>query len=251
MPTHPTVSIITPAYNASETIDYCIESIMSQSFSDWELIVIDDHSSDDTLKKIQEYATKDDRIRALHNPVNLKVARTRNRGISESTGKYIAFLDSDDSWHPEKLKCQVNEMEHGSLEITYCSYSRVDEAGSFMNTVIPPEKTNYNEMLLCNHIANSTSMYLKSAFKNLRYIETGHEDYVFWMMALKAGATAYRIQFNKPLVNYTVRKSSISGNKLRALSWQWNNYREHLKLPIAHALFCFTNYVLRSLRKRV
>ena len=119
------VSIITPAYKCRNTIEETYKSVLAQTFSDWEMIIIDDCSKDDTFNIASNYSRKDSRIRIIRNEVNSGVAATRNRGLDVALGSFIAFLDSDDIWYPEKLEKQIRFMEDNEYALTYTSYQNL------------------------------------------------------------------------------------------------------------------------------
>ena len=153
--TPPTVSIITPCFNAEATLEKTVASVLAQSYSDWELILIDDHSTDATYTHVKRYAEKDPRIKAVRMETNGGAAKARNRGIEMAQGRYIAFIDADDLWHTDKLKTQISLMESNNWALSFTSYKRIDGGGKSLNNVGVPLKANYKKLLKTNYIGLS------------------------------------------------------------------------------------------------
>ncbi|MDX1498050.1 MAG: glycosyltransferase family A protein, partial [Salinisphaeraceae bacterium] len=148
----PLVSIITPCYNASRTLARTVESILGQTFKNWELLIVDDCSDDDTCEKAESYASNDDRIILVKQSNNGGAAKARNKGIKMARGRYIAFLDADDSWHPKKLAIQIELMQRNNWPLSFTSYSRVDENDRLISKVGVPESVTYKQLLKTNVI---------------------------------------------------------------------------------------------------
>lgn len=243
----PSVSIVMPAYNAQSYIKSAIDSVLGQTFQDWELLVVDDLSVDDTAEYVLSY--KDDRIRYLKNPRNLGAAQTRNRAIDAARGRYIAFLDSDDIWLPYKLAAQVALLDSG-MAISYGDYVRISEDGRLLAGVSVPAVLRYDDMLKSNFIGHLTGIYSKERLPDLRFEAGGHEDYVFWLRAVKIAGEIHATLPGTPLAQYRVVKNSLSSNKGKAMRWQWNIYRNVLKLPVLQSFYYFLFYIFNALRKR-
>lgn len=247
----PRVSIVMPAYNAARFIAEAIESVIAQTLPDWELIVVDDASTDDTAACVQACARRDARIHCVRNERNLGAAQTRNRAIDLARGRYIAFLDSDDVWLPHKLATQVAFMEKTGTPITYGDYLRIDEAGIRLGRVSAPPVLQYRDMLKSNFIGNLTGVYRRDRLSDLRCETGGHEDYLFWLRALRRlDARIFATPSDTPLACYRVAAESLSGNKLKAMAWQWTVYRRRLGLPIWSSLYYLGFYIFHALRKR-
>lgn len=160
MCTNKSVSIITPTYNSSRFIIDTIESVVNQTYPDWELIIIDDASTDSTIKIIEEHLQYYSNIKLLKNLTNKGAAFTRNRGIEIAKGNYIAFLDGDDIWKPHKLEVQIAFMEKHKLAVCYSSYDLMDEHGnSLEKTVMALSRLSYTKFLKSNYIGNLTGIY--------------------------------------------------------------------------------------------
>lgn len=243
------VSIIMPAYNAGSTIAESINSVLAQTFSDWVLYVVDDCSADNTALIVSDYSARDNRVIYIKQPHNLRVAEARNAALRACSGKYIAFLDSDDIWLPEKLAEQIALLKKG-YDVVASNYIRF--SGSISNKldeVKRKENFSYFDMLQQNQIGNLTGIYNQSALGKVYQTKGGHEDYVMWLSLLKIAKKGFCIQ--KPLAYYRVSGSSLSGNKRRAAIWQWSVYRKSLKLGLLQSAFFFSAYAIRSILNRI
>jgi len=246
----PAVSIVTPAYNAELWLPRLIDSIVNQTLSDWEWIVVDDMSTDRTLDIAQAAALRDIRIKVIPLPCNGGVANARNLGLDAATGEYICFLDADDYWHCDKLAKQYQFMREHRETVTCMDYQRISESGVPLSKVTPPETFGFQQMLYSNHIGNLTGMVLRSATAGVFFKRLGHEDYVFWLEITRNVNRVVRVTSDQPLCFYTVRNSSISANKVVAAGWQWRIYRKVLGLNLVQSTFYFCGYVLSALSKR-
>lgn len=245
------VSIVMPLYNAEPYFRETVATVLAQSYRDWELIVIDDCSTDGSGKHALELSQVESRIIYLRNLVNCGVAVSRNIGLDRACGRFVAFLDSDDQWEPDKLERQVEFALRGARPITYCSYARISEAGKLLGIVRPKEKVRYSDMLFRNHIGNLTAMYDRSLLPDLRFASVGHEDYIFWIEALTRVDSAELVPSGTPLAKYLVRKSSLSGNKLKAAKWQWLNYRRNIGFGFFKSAFYFSCYAFYSVLRKI
>ena len=176
--------------------------------------------------------------------------RARNAGIAAAGTALIAFLDSDDWWHPRKLELQVAHMRTSGAKISYSGYRRIAEDGKVLSDVMPPARVSHSDMLKSNHIGNLTGMYDRSVAPDVRFRRVGHEDYVFWLELVRSAGTAVRFDHDEPLAFYLVRNASLSGNKLRASGWQWRIYRDIEKLNVLSAARYMVHYTWNALRKR-
>ena len=243
------VSVVMPAYDAAATLEASMRSVLEQSHADLELLVVDDCSSDDSPAIAQRIAAQDSRVRALRLPANAGVAAARNAGIQAASGDWIAFLDSDDRWHPEKLSAQLEHMQRTGTRVSYCAYQRVDPAGKVLSTVTPPPRVDHAAMLKSNRIGNLTGIYHRS-LGDARFQRVGHEDYVFWLQMVRRAGQAVRVEYPVPLAWYLVRPASLSADKGKAARWQWHIYRDIEKLGPARASWFFLHYVANALLKR-
>ncbi len=217
------ISIIMAAFNAEKTIDHAIQSVLKQTYEDWELIVIDDCSSDNTSDIIS--AIGDPRIHLLRNDTNTGVSKAREKGMHAAKGEWIAVLDSDDAWVPEKLEKQINLAKSCNAELIFTGSSFMDDSGSLLNWQLHvPATVSYRSLLKQNIISNS-SVLVKTRLYRKHYAvgDRMHEDFAMWLSILKEGITGYGI--DEPLLIYRLSGSSKSGNKLKAAVMNWNTYR--------------------------
>lgn len=246
----PAVSIIMPAYNASKFIGYSIESVLNQSFIDWELIVVDDCSSDNTVEIVKNFCIKDSRITILHNEVNLGSAETRNRGITAAKAPWIAFIDSDDLWHSEKLRCQMSLIhKKPEIQICYTASSYMNEDGQLYSYILPAvEKFNYKQLLGKNLMMTSSVLVKKELMLTHPMVEGPfHEDYDAWLKILKDIPYAYGI--NRPLIIYRMAKGSKSFNRVKSGMMTYRTYR-HVGYGLIHSWFLVFRYFFYSVNKR-
>lgn len=234
------VSIITPCHNSSDFISQAIDSVLAQTYGNWEMIIVDDCSTDNTVEIVEEYLKKDSRIRLIRLGKNRSPAVARNRGIEEARGRYIAFLDSDDIWLPEKLEKQIAFMRENDVNLCYASYYVIDEGGSEIGIFITKEKATYRDLLKTCYIGNLTAIYDAERLGKQYMEDVGHQDYTLWLKMLKGGATARGIV--EPLAKYRIRNKSISSNKIKAARWQWHIYRNVERLSLPRSVYYFAHY---------
>ena len=237
-----------PVHNAEATMRRSIDSVLAQTHTDWELLLVDDGSTDGSPAIVADYARRDPRIRPLRQ-ANAGVAAARNAGIAMATGDYVAFLDSDDWWDPRKLSLQLAAMRAQGAQVSYAAYQRVAEDGRALSLVSPPAAVEYRDMLASNFIGNLTGMYDRR-LGDLRFSRIGHEDYVFWLECVRRAGRAVRVPGPAPLAFYLVRGGSVSSNKLRAAKWQWRIYRDVAGLSRMHAGLRMLQYLAHAVRKR-
>jgi glycosyltransferase involved in cell wall biosynthesis len=244
------VSVVMPAYNAAATLVASMRSVLAQTHGEVELLVIDDCSTDATWELAREAAIHDPRVRPIRAQANGGVAAARNAGIEAATGSHVAFLDSDDRWHPQKLAIQLAAMAAQGAPVSYTAYERVSEQGAVLSTVRPPARVDHATMLKGNRIGNLTGMY-STGLGEMRFEKAGHEDYVFWLKLVRRAGLAICAGHPQPLAYYLVRAGSLSANKLRAAQWQWHIYREVEKIGPLASTWYFLNYAAGALGKRI
>lgn len=244
------VSIIMPAYNSEKYIGKAIESVLAQTYNNWELIVIDDASKDNTLDIINDYRKKDSRIKLFQNKVNTGVSATRNIGIELASGDWIAFLDSDDIWLPYKLEKQMKYAELYGAEFLFTGASFVDENGIPYKGIFEiPEKISYYELRKHNVISCSSVLIRKKFFESIKMEnDEMHEDYAVWLRILRTGVIAYGV--NEPLLIYRISRNSKSGKKIRSIKMTYrvfryigHNYIESLYFTFSHILASVQKYI--------
>jgi glycosyltransferase involved in cell wall biosynthesis len=221
------VSVITPSYKSARFISQTIESVLSQTYQNWEIIIVDDVSPDNSYKIIEEYSKKDSRIKLIKLERNSGPAVARNRAIKEAKGRYIAFLDADDLWMPEKLEKQIKFMCDNNYELTYTNYKTMNENGENLNRIIiSPNKLNYKQLLKANKIGCLSAIYdTKRIGKIYMPLIKKRQDYGLWLIILKKVNYAYNV--NETLGTYRIMGNSVSSNKIDLLKYNYALFREH------------------------
>src|SRR5690554_4163648 len=242
----PLVSIISPSYNSSSYITNTIDSVLSQTNNNWEMLIIDDCSTDNSVEVIQSFIDKDPRIKLIQLTENSGAAVARNKGIEAAKGRYIAFLDSDDAWSPDKLEKQLAFMQANDYPFTFAAYDKVNEAGKVFGHVGVPDKVTYSDLLKSCSIGCLTAMYDTQFFgKVYMPLIRKRQDLGLWLKLLKK--TKYAYGLNETLGFYKVRKDSISANKKIAALFTWRLYRDIEKLSLPKASYYFSHYAVRGL----
>ena len=242
------ISIITPVHNSQNTITDCISSVLSQTYYQWEMLIVDDCSTDETYNIIEHYLQTDLRIKYIRLDEQSGAAVARNTGISRSRGAYIAFLDSDDLWLPKKIEKQLKFIRDNNLTLSCSSYYTIDERGNRINTRIVKESISYIDMLKSNNIGNLTGLYDCEKLGKIYMDNVGHEDYTLWLKIMKKVRKTKAV--TEPLAEYRIVSNSISANKFKVLKWQWNVYRNILKLDVFRSTYYFICYVYFAFKKR-
>ena len=242
------VSIIVPMYNAEKFIGKTIESVLAQTYQNWEMLIMNDVSTDNSLAIVSMYAKKDERIKIVNTEKNVGVVKGRNFLIDLASGKYIAFLDADDYWHNEKLEKQIKFMKEKNASISCTEYTRVKENEEKINDVIIKEEISYNDMLKNNYLGSLTVIYDakkigKRYFKELEK----NEDYVLWLEIVKDVNTIYGLKEN--LAYYRVLDNSRSSNKVKTAKVRWEIYRKIEKLSLLKSIYYFLHYAIRAVLK--
>lgn len=245
------ISIITPCYNSVNFIAQTIDSVLAQTFTDWEMIVVDDNSKDNSPEIIQEYCRKDERIKYIRTKrPSGSPTLPRNIGLKHARGRYIAFLDSDDLWLPTKLEEQLRLFQEEKVAIVYSNYEKISEEGKRDSRyIIAPKQVDYKTLLKGNVMGCLTVMYDSEKVGKRFFNSIGHEDYAVWLSILKEGFIAKNT--NSVTALYRVRRQSVSSNKWDVLAWQWNIYVKEEKTGVPLAMFYFVNYAVRAFLKRI
>ncbi|EEY39694.1 glycosyltransferase family 2 protein [Vibrio mimicus] len=245
----PLVSIITPSYNCSKIVHKTIESVRAQTYPNWEMIIVDDCSKDNSVEILKGYSEQDSRIRVIERQWNAGPAIARNVAIEESQGRFIAFLDSDDSWHPTKLEKQIPFMLANDIALSYTSYDKYDSDGKFLGSFVPPSKLSYKDLLKSNSIGCLTAIYDSDLIGKMYMPNIAkRQDMGLWLRILKKIDYAYGMP--DILADYlAVQANSVSSNKLSAAKYQWRLYREVEKLDFKTSARCFAHYAFRGYRK--
>ena len=243
------ISIIMPNYNSAQFIEETIASIFAQSYENWELILVDDCSSDGSVKIIESLIADDNRIRLITLTENSGPAIARNRAIKEAKGRYIAFLDSDDLWTPDKLLKQISFMQENDAALSYTGYYRIEEeSGEIIDQIHVSKKVDYFELLKQNIIGCLTAIYDTRKIGKVYMPDIRkRQDFGLWLKILKRVPYAYSI--DEPLAYYRVRTASVSSNKMIASKYNWELYRKVEKFPRHKAIYYFWWYTYRSILK--
>lgn len=239
-----------PVHNAARYIEAAIRSVISQTYTNWELLVVDDASSDISMNIAGKLAHEDSRIRILKNdrPTGYP-ATPRNVAVDMARGRYIAFLDSDDMWLPNKLEHQLSFFDESpNIGVVFSNYEKVDADAHRKHRVVEaPTYVNYKRLLLGNVIGNVTGMYDTQRVGKVFFRKVRHEDYAMWLSILKRGFIARNT--GAVMALYRVANGSVSSQKLRLLSWQWNIYRRVEKLGLLSSIYYYANYAIRGFIK--
>lgn len=231
------VSIITPTYNCAEFIEKTINSVLAQTYTNWEMIIVDDRSTDNTEEIVAKYIENDSRIKYHLLPANSGASVARTKAMELAEGEYMAFLDSDDIWLEDKLEKQLKFMSDNGYSFSCTSYEQIDEQDNLLNKTIKSiKKTNYNRLLLDCPVGNSTVMYNvekmgKFEVPNIRK----RNDDALWLAMLKK--EEYIWGMPEVLMHYRIRKNSISSNKLKVIKYHWILYREIEHLSVFRSAF--------------
>lgn len=247
------VSIITPLYNSEKFILSTINSVLQQTYSNWEMIIVDDFSTDKGVDLIMSVIiASNSKIKLIKLNENLGVAQARNSALNVANGRFIAFLDSDDIWHPEKLDRQVSFMLKQNIPISFTSYRLIDENENYKNHIIHSiEEVDYTGYLKNTIIGFSTSMIdtkhtgNEFRFSNMR----SREDTDLWIRLLKNGHTAHGI--SNALVDYRIHSSSITANKFHSAIQVWDLYFNKHALGLFKATYYFLFYIFNTIKKRM
>lgn len=248
------VSVIVPVYHVEKYIVETMDCVRSQTYRDWELLLVEDCGGDGCVQIIQRYIedTRDDRIRLIRQPSNMGAAMARNRGVQEAKGRYIAYLDADDLWEPEKLERELAFMKERDAAFVFTGYEFADEWGKGTGKVVHvPETLNYKEALKNTTIFTTTVMFdaqkVDKEFLQMPVMKS--EDTALWWKILRLGYTAYGLDEN--LVKYRRAGKSLSSNKLEAVRRIWNLYRRAEGMSVISSAYHFCFWAVRAVKRRV
>lgn len=247
----PLISVITPVYNAEKYILQTVDSVMNQTFENFEHLLIDDRSPDNSAEIIKEYQKRDNRIQYIKLEENSGAAVARNTGIENARGRYVAFVDSDDKWYPAKLEKQLKYMEEENKAFTYTKFELINDDGTLKKEAAQiPEKFDYSGLLKNTAIACSTVMIDTSVIKDIKMplVRKG-QDTATWLKILRNHDYAYLV--DETLNQYRSVEGSLSSNKIQALKRTWNTYRNIEKLPLPKACYYFAAYCFNAVMRRV
>ena len=245
------VSIITPSYNSERFISDTINSVIEQTYDNWELIIVDDASYDQTPKIIKRFLSKESRIKAIFLKENIGPSEARNQAIRIAKGRFIVFLDSDDLWLPNKLDAQINYMITNSVGFSFTSYIQISEDGlNHLKEIHAPARINYNSYLKNTIIGCLTVVLDKRIVGDFEMpkIRSSH-DMALWLIILKQGFVAHGIDIT--LAKYRLVSTSNTANKLKSMYDVWRVYRDFEKLNLIFSLYNFINYIYNAIKKRL
>jgi len=237
------VSIITPLYNSEKFISETIESVLSQKYNNWEMIIVDDCSTDGGVEIVKDYKRNDERIKLIQLDKNSGAAIARNKAIEYAKGRFIAFLDSDDLWHPNKLKKQIDFMIINDYEFTYTGYQKITEKGQILDKYVSvKKKLSYKKALYSNYIGCLTVVYdRKKLGKIYMPLIKKRQDYALWLKILKIIKFGYGLDEN--LAYYRLRDNSMSSNKINLIKYHWKLYRDIEELSVLKSLYYLINNI--------
>ena len=234
-----------PLYNSANTIEDAVQSVLSQKYELWELIIIDDNSSDNSIEIIKRYSSIDSRIIVYKTNKNVGSGQARNIGISHSSGELIAFLDSDDIWLSSKLSTQVKMFENKKVTFVCSGYQRFHTVTNRTENVGVPDIIRYKDLLKTNYIGCLTVILRKSAFKNLQFPDMRkRQDYALWLTLLKDGTKVYCL--NQVLARYRHGHISTTSNKVKSIMHTWKVYRDFLEFNFLYSVYYFLQYLIRG-----
>ena len=243
------VSIIMPAYNSARFIRESIGSVLAQTYTDWELLIVDDGSTDNTAEIIASF--QDERIHMMRNELNLGAALSRNKALREAKGKYIAFLDADDLWLPEKLEKQLAFMQQNGYAFTFTDYRIINEDGTPQNKILHmPASLTYRQYCCNTAIGCVTVMidkHMTGPFE-MPDIRSSH-DMGLWLQIMKRGFTAYSLP--ECLASYRIVATSNTAKKWKAAKDVWRVYRDLEHMDIMTSAYCFCGYAWHAVLKRL
>lgn len=248
------VSIIVPVHNVKKYIAETVECVRRQTYGNWELLLVEDCSTDGTAQALDGYLDEvnDGRIKLTHMSENVGAAKARNFGLEQACGRYIAYLDSDDLWEPEKLERELAFMKEKQAAFAFTGYEFADESGKGIGRIVHvPETLNYRQALKNTTIFTTTVMFDTDKIQKdlLRMPEIKSEDTALWWKVLRNGYIAYGLDEN--LVKYRRIGKSLSSNKLEAIRRIWYLYRNVEKLGLFQSAWNFCFWAMRAVARRV
>ncbi len=247
------VTVVTPAWNCEKYIEDTIKSVQSQTYTNWEMIIVDDCSTDNTVNIVTKLSAEDPRIKILVQEVNSGAAKARTKAMQAGSGRFVAYLDADDIWKPNKLERQVAFMKEKKCGFSCASYEVIDDEGRPKNKYIHMlPQVNYKGYLV-NNLLQTVGIMVDTTIVDKKYLVMPNlrrrQDAATWLRILKAGYNCYGL--NEILAEYRRANNSLSANKFKAIKGMWSLYRdvEHLSFPFS--CYCFVRYAFLAVWKRV
>lgn len=253
MASTPLVSVITPTYQSQHYIGETIKTVQNQTYPNWEMLIADDGSTDNTRLIVSQAAKQDNRIRLIPLLQNGGAAKARNAALSQASGKYIAYLDADDLWASDKLEKQVHYMQERNCAFSCTSYQIISDGGKRLNKVISMMPCLDYKGYLLNNLIQTVGVMVDRGIVPGKLLEMPNmrrrQDAATWMQILKAGFPCYGIM--EPLAFYRRSKGSLSSNKWGSVSGTWKLYYSVEQLPFSFACRCFLRYAVLAIWKRL
>lgn len=247
------VSIITPSWNSEKYIEKTIESVRNQTYTNWEMLIVDDCSSDKTVEIVEEISKADPRVKILRQNTNGGAAKARNRSLREASGRYIAYLDADDIWKPTKLEKQIKFMQEYNCGFSCTSYEVIDDEGNALNKKVHMLPAVDYVGFLTNNLLQTVGIMVDTSIVDKKYLVMPdirrRQDAATWLQVLKAGYKCYGI--HEVLAEYRRTENSLSSNKVKAVKGVWSLYRNIEKLSLPFSCYCFVRYAILAVWKRV
>jgi teichuronic acid biosynthesis glycosyltransferase TuaG len=246
----PLVSVITPVWNAAATLAAAVASVRAQSLGDWEMILVDDGSTDGSRALAARLAAAEPRLRLIGWEANRGAASARNAAIRAARGRFIAFLDADDLWYPPKLERQLGHMSRTGVPFVFAAYRRIDSEGRPLGQVAVPARLTHGALLKGNVVGCLTAIYDSAHFGKVEMPALRRrQDYGLWLTLLAPGGEAHGLP--EPLADYRVQAGSLSARRLEAAAATWRLYREHAGLGRARAGYYLAHNLARGIGKRL
>jgi teichuronic acid biosynthesis glycosyltransferase TuaG len=246
----PRVSIVCPAYNAADFLPAAVDSVLAQSVAHWDLIIVDDGSTDATAEIALRYSQEDSRIRVVELGENRGVAQARNAGIIAAEGRWIAFLDSDDYWLPNRLQRGLDFAEGANASFVYSGYRAISHDGRHLSSLVRvPKKVRHSELLRSNVVATSTVLIDRATIGDFQMVEHPSEDFICWLAILKRIPFAHGLP--EDLARYRITESSLSRDKSKVLGIVWSIYRNVEGLSTPRSVLMMVQYAIRGLAKQL
>ncbi len=241
------VSIITPSYNSEKFISETIQSVQNQTYKNWEMLIVDDFSQDKTVEIIKNFSKNDNRISQIALSENLGTGNARNIALKAAKGRYIAFLDSDDLWKPNKLEKQLDFLVKNKLPFTFSFYECINEEGKSLKKMIKsPKILSYNQLFFCNYVGNLTGIYDTSFFGKIPILSIRkRQDWMLWLTVLKKIKTAQPVP--ESLAFYRIRQNSLSASKFDLLKHNFAVYRDFHRFNLPISLLCMLGFLFTQI----
>lgn len=243
------VSIITPTYNSEKYIQQTIQSVRNQTYQNWEMIIVDDCSSDNTIQIVEDIQNTEPRIILIKSDKNSGPAVSRNKGIEKAQGKYLTFLDADDIWFEDFIQNSIDTIQKTGIHFVFSSYKRSDENLNFVfSDFIVPENVTYTDILKTNSISCLTAFIdIEILGKKFMPEVYKRQDMGLWLKYLKEIPFAYGIKAPKAI--YRIRENSLSRKKSDLIKYQWQFYRNVEKLSVLNSTYYMVHWAVRGFLK--